>query len=79
MAQPHKTMAPFSGPGGGALGRVTLLAGVQVFALVVFMLGFFLTRQEVPHHSHCQVRPCLVGTVWVDRLVLPFGRSIQVK
>lgn len=27
----------------------------QVFALVVFMLGFFLTRQEVPHFSHCQV------------------------
>ncbi len=41
----------------GALGRLTLLAGVQAFALVVFMLGFFLTRQEVPHHSHCQVRP----------------------
>ena len=41
---------------GGALGRLTLLAGVQAFALVVFMLGFFLTRQEVPHHSHCQVR-----------------------
>lgn len=40
----------------GALGRLTLLAGVQAFALMVFMLGFFLTRQEVPHHSHCQVR-----------------------
>lgn len=40
----------------GPLGRLTLLAGVQAFALLVFMLGFFLTRQEVPHHSHCQVR-----------------------
>jgi hypothetical protein len=57
--------------GDGALGRLTLLAGVQAFALVVFMLGFFLTRQEVPHYSHCQVRgaAATAGTASIDRSI----------
>ena len=37
-----------------SLGALTALGALQAFALAVFMLGFFLTRQEVPHHSHCQ-------------------------
>lgn len=54
---PAPSTAAKGGGGMGPLGRLTLLAGVQAFALLVFMLGFFLTRQEVPHYSHCQVRP----------------------
>lgn len=53
--RPSRGPSSSSSKTGGALGRLTLLAAVQGFALVVFMLGFFLTRQEVPHHSHCQV------------------------
>lgn len=46
-------------PGGSCFrgGRKALVVlVVQAFALTLFMLGFFLTRHEVPHVSTCQVR-----------------------
>lgn len=66
--RPSRGLSSSSCKTGGALSRLTLLAAVQAFALAVFMLGFFLTRQEVPHHSHCQVGCVHVHGVPTDRV-----------